>query len=257
MIISLSELGDLLIVDNHEVSPRAVAEPLDAAELEDLRWYFEDRPLIPIGGDAARAKRICNKIPEWGSKIFRLLFEKSGANLPTKGHPIFYVDASKSALLAIPWEILYEESLGGFLAPQLIPIVRYLQKDSTGTAGESNHRGLLGNAGVQVLVVIPRPRGMGMIPVHAVAEGVLEVADSLGSDVVIDLLRPPTLANLRETLKTKHYDVVHFDGHGDHTTEHAYAGSYLFFENEAGERDAVHAGRRERLSRQHRYPSLF
>ena len=69
------------------------------------------------------------------------------------------------------------------------------------------------------------------------------MADSLGSDVVIDLLRPPTLANLRETLKTKDYDVVHFDGHGNHTTEHAYAGSYLFFENEAGERDAVHAGR--------------
>ena len=50
MIISLSELGDLLIVDNHESRRGRFAEPLDAAELEDLRWYFEDVPLFRLAG---------------------------------------------------------------------------------------------------------------------------------------------------------------------------------------------------------------
>ena len=68
---------------------------------------------------------------------------------------------------------------------------------------------------LRVLLVICRPEGSADVPFRAVASRIVETLD-IGA---CDVLRPPTLENLSETLAARRkagrpYDVVHFDGHG-------------------------------------------
>jgi hypothetical protein len=56
-------------------TPQMVAQqrlewPLDAAALEDLRWYLEDYLRAPFGVYEDRGPQVEARLPEWGNMVF-------------------------------------------------------------------------------------------------------------------------------------------------------------------------------------------
>src|ERR1700709_766344 len=54
--------------------PVELARPLDAGELEDLRWYLEDYLRAPFGVYEEQGSQVASRLPAGGQAIFTALF---------------------------------------------------------------------------------------------------------------------------------------------------------------------------------------
>lgn len=162
---------------------------------------------------------------EIGGKLFRALFHEAirevyllckgrSESTPDQGMRIRLVlpiDTPDSALLqALPWELLHCEETRDFLARSVLtPVVRQLviQWASSSFADALPER-------LRILIAIATPRG---------DHDPLDTADEQGrilkawcerEEAEVDLLPSATLSTLREKLRSKHYQVLHFIGHG-------------------------------------------
>jgi tetratricopeptide (TPR) repeat protein len=241
--ITISHERDRIVVRGaRSQNTQPYFDPLGQAELDDLRWYFEEFSDFPAGGDQERARRVGKQIAEWGMRTFnRLLDHQSFAEELDMDLDLSF-ESAQASFLSAPWELLYCKSCGGFLAPNIRALCRRISatNEDRSAAGKTR-RALQGP--VSILIVISRPRELESIPTHNVVEPILAIIDRMAGQVQIDVLRPPTLANLSTTLRSKQYDVVHFDGHGGLIGEPEHEGGYLFFETETARRDPVHAHR--------------
>ncbi len=52
--------------------PTALEKPLNADELEDLRWYLEDYLRTPFGVYEQRGSTIAGMLPEWGRRLSQI-----------------------------------------------------------------------------------------------------------------------------------------------------------------------------------------
>jgi hypothetical protein len=147
-------------------------------------------------------------------------------SLPDRGLRIRLVlpaDSSDSALLqALPWELLYCEQTRDFLAQSVLtPVIRQLAlpwASSPFRKSAADH--------VRILIAVATPGGVDLLDEADERARILQAwCRQEGAEV--EILRPATLSGLYEALRRKHYQVVHFIGHGTFDSDTG-VGSLLF-----------------------------
>ena len=256
-------------------APEAVLTPPDQTQVDgrpnsnlllDLRWYLERFLNYPFHPDTETAQRVQDALEAWGKDCFDRLFVKGAQN--------WYEDARRQGLaeltlkissddprvLAWPWEALHDPD-GGALAHQC-RIERQLNELHDPLPLPDN----LPRDRVNLLLIIARPYGDTDVGYHALARPLADLLQKQNLPVNIDVLRPPTFAQLDAQLRERpgHYHIVHFDGHGGYGEAghleggHVYKGAEgkLIFESPVGEDAPVTAQKLTQLLSEHRIPIM-
>lgn len=232
---------------------------------QDLRWYLEQFLELPLGAYLDTAERVQDTLQAWGSTCFDTLFQKQARD--------WFQDARRNGLenltlkiasndprvLAWPWEALHDPE-GGTLAHHC-RIERQLSELHDPLKLPDN----LPHDRINILLVIARPYGDRDVGFHALSRPLVELTKGQNAPVHIDVLRPPTFDQLRQTLRDKpgFYHIVHFDGHGGygtpgHTSPHAFKGlqGMLVFEDGNAQPAEVEASVLSQLLAEHRIPIM-
>jgi tetratricopeptide (TPR) repeat protein len=198
-----------------EVSRAPLAWPLDAQELEDLRWYLEDYLLAPFGVWEDRGPAVQARLAGWGEQVFGSVFGAGPARFAyerarDKGLEVVFRSAEPS-LLGLPWELMRDGT--GPIALRAGGVSRSLP-----IAGGAETLEVTGGR-LRVLMVISRPAGTEDVGYQMVARPLLERLEAVRGQVDLTVLRPPTFDALRQAVKQaadagEPFHVVHFDGHG-------------------------------------------
>jgi tetratricopeptide (TPR) repeat protein len=197
------------------VSQAPVVWPLDAAALEDLRWYLEDYLQAPFGVWEQRGPQIQDGLAGWGAAVFASVFGPGPARdayqrARDRGLELVFRSA-EPGWLGLPWELMDDGA--GPAALRLAGVSRALRvADQVPTAQVAGDR-------LRVLMVISRPAGTRDVGYQMIARPLLERLETVRGQVDLVVLRPPTLDALRDTLAEAAaaghpFQIVHFDGHG-------------------------------------------
>jgi tetratricopeptide (TPR) repeat protein len=198
-----------------EVSRARLEWPLNADELEDLRWYLEDYLLAPFGVWEDRGPAVRGKLAGWGEQVFRSVFgvfpsRDAYQRARDKGLEVAFRSEIPD-LLGLPWELMRDPAgpvaLGAGGISRSLPL-------TDGTQALEVPGGRL-----RVLMVISRPAGTNDVGYQMVARPLLERLEAVRGEVELTVLRPPTFRALREAVLQaadagQPFHVVHFDGHG-------------------------------------------
>ena len=227
--------------------------------LQDLHWYFEKYLEIPIGDYPVRAEEIQSGLKQWGQDCFEALFgtgRASGwyrdARQKRLSDLCFKIASDDPAVLSWPWEAL-ESRDDGFLAQQC-RIERQL--DDIGDAFPLSDD--LPADRLNILYIIARTGGDADVGFQTLARPLVDFVDEDKWPVHIDVLRPPTLKQLRKILDERRnfYHIVHFDGHGVFENTTVPTG-VLLFESEGQEEERVPAAKLGELLRPHNIPVMI
>jgi len=189
----------------------------------DLQWYLEEYLKLPIVTYRPLAEGIQKALAQWGKDAFNKLFGSGPAR-------DWYQEARRAGLaglqikiasdnpeiLAWPWEALKSPdddclALNCSMERQLCsglgavyPLADVLPKDK-----------------LNILYIVARPRENDVVGFQTLIRPLVDFVKEKSWPVHIDLLRPPTLDQLREVLadKPNFYHIVHFDGHGWYNTQ--------------------------------------
>ncbi|MCB5165024.1 tetratricopeptide repeat protein [Streptomyces bambusae] len=242
---------------------------LSAQEAEELRWYLEDYLDSPYGVYEERGARVAAALRGWGEAAFSALvgpgagreaFRRVRNRASAAGQGLEVVIRSESArLLAQPWELLAEPERPRPLALDGVSFRRVVPGGPP--------RGVIPVAGgrLRVLMVIARPGGVRDVGYRMVARPLLERLEAVRGQVELVVLRPPSLARLRQVLQQElaagePFQVVHFDGHGTFEApgpspaDGSAPQGMLIFEGERGGRDPVPAGELAQVLSEGRVP---
>ena len=220
--------------------------PLGPIEAEELRWYLERYVSWPSGVFQERARRVEERLPEWGRLLHATVLEhaearevyeawkRSGTDVARRLTILVdrdliaggatsgdeekrrqaEADEAASELLSLPWELFHDDAGYLFGGPHPVRVRRRLPN-------RKNKPALVTAAPLRVLLVSPRPEDerASYIDHRVSARPVAEALSSLGELAELKLLSPPTLAALTKELneaqqRCEPYHVVHFDGHG-------------------------------------------
>ncbi|ABW13035.1 Tetratricopeptide TPR_2 repeat protein [Parafrankia sp. EAN1pec] len=218
-----------------------LGSPIDAAELEDLRWYLEDYLQTPFGVYSDRGSRIAGQLADWGRALFDSVLEavrvgREDADFPVRGLSEIVVRSEIPERLGLPWELMRAPGASVPLVLDGIGVTRCLvaksPDDSVDAAGDR----------LRVLMVISRPASVRDVGYQMIARPLLRSMALAHGEVDLEVLRPPTLEALAARLRGAReagapFQVVHFDGHG------ATDRGALAFERPGGGADYVPAGR--------------
>lgn len=232
------------------------ASPLTPREREDLRWYLEDYLEAPYAVYQDRGTTIADQIQPWGVRLFDALF---GAGQPGRDAYLnaraaasceLWVASKAPAFLGLPWELLHDPARPTPLALDIAGINRTLPAEAPAADPRPGER-------LRVLLVIARPYGLKDVRFRTIARPLFERLAPVAGEVRIDVLRPPTFADLKRRLAEAReagepYQIVHFDGHGAFGAASAAAGSanplrfagpqgFLLFETDTGTEDPISA----------------
>ena len=234
----------------------------------DLRWYLERFLDYPFEPNTHLAQEIQDGLKQWGKETFSTLFKDKARD--------WYQDARKNNLdqltlkitsdnpriLAWPWEALHDPE-GGITLAHNCRIERQLNEVYDPVPLPEN----LPTDCINILLVIARPYGDRDVGYHALARPLVELSQQQTIPVRVDVLRPPTFDQLRDTLRKKSgfYHIVHFDGHGGYgqsdntnqgTNRHSYQGPQgkLIFETPEGKPDSIAAEQLTQLLTEYKIP---
>jgi outer membrane protein assembly factor BamD (BamD/ComL family) len=132
-------------------------------------------------------------------------------------------------LTNLPWEFMYDASLGRFLALSIeTPLVRYLDIPR-------DIQPLAIRPPLRILAMISSPRDFPTLNVQKEWENLQESLSRLESRGMVALTRleKPTLQMLQRQLRREHYHIFHFIGHGVFSKQ--YQDGFLLFEDEMRE----------------------
>lgn len=168
-------------------------------------------------------------------KLCRSAVEANGGD-PPKGLRLRLVLASSDPehlgpLAAHPWELIWDRTRGVFLGHvPTLPLVRRIDAPLP-------KRDLLVDPPLRVLLVAPSPEDSGL----DLAEEQRRLREALAErpDIEVEVLKKPTVTQLRRTLRNGEFHVVHFMGHGNFDDESGLG--YLFFEDDEGDEHPVEA----------------
>lgn len=191
--------------------------PLSPEEREDLRWYLEDYLGAPYAVYEDRGSTIARTIPLWGERLFGAVFG------PGKGQKAYiqarenepcelWVASRSPAFLGLPWELLKDPESPTPLVLDLAGMNRTLPVKQAAADLQPGER-------LRVLMVIARPYGRRDVGYRMIARPLLERLSPVAGEVRLDVLRPPTFAELKRKLaeareEGEPYQILHFDGHG-------------------------------------------
>lgn len=233
---------------------------------QDLRWYLEKFLDYPFDPETFTAERVQDALQSWGEHCFTTLFQ---------GQALLWFDAARQQglenltlkiasndprILAWPWEALRDPD-GATLA-HTCRIERQVDKVHDPLPLPDN----LPRDCINILLVIARPYGDNDVGFHALSRPMIELLRKQHLPVHINVLRPPTFEQLRQTLHERcgFYHIVHFDGHGGygeagHTgSPHAFKGlqGMLIFEDDQAEPAPVTAEQLTQLIAEYRIPIM-
>jgi tetratricopeptide (TPR) repeat protein len=236
--------------------PFELVWPLNADDLEDLRWYLEDYLRAPFGVYGERGPRVAAKLTNWGQAVFAAVFGAGPARdayvrMRVRAHADLEIvfRSSSPRWLGLPWELLFDPARARPVALDRIALSRSLPADALADVFA------VGGERLRVLMVISRPRGVADVGYRMIARPLLERLETVRGSVELVVLRPPTLDGLAEVLAKARaakepFQVVHFDGHGVLASRRSAAGSgtqglsdqgVLVFEKPGGGPDQVPA----------------
>ena len=187
-------------------------------EQDLIRWYFEVSPGLDRATAGLGATDAERQFVDRGRELFRSVFE---ANDDTRriwatvqpelaGFRVEIVTDVAGAT-ALPWESMTDPG-GRPLALDAAALVR--AHPQAALTPKLPATGIP----VRVLLVISRP-GVYDVPYRSVAHQLTRLMGNDGESLRLDVLRPPTFAQLARMLRAAKdrgnpYQVVHFDGHG-------------------------------------------
>lgn len=236
---------------------------LDDDERGEFAWYLEEYLSFPYGAERERAERVERLMEEWGGRLRHALFgEGRGAEILARAlddglaKRELSIESDDARFLARPWELLHDQRLRYF-AFGFRGLYRTLGASTTTTdippeTGEP----------FRILLVVCRPHGERDVPHGTVARPMLDALRPLRPRIELDVLRPPTFDALLETLQSRRYDLVHFDGHGAFPAARrgprfmslGAPEGRLVFENADGEPDPVGADRLQEITQRSHVP---
>ncbi len=251
--------------------PDAVTVPgrPDSHLLADLTWYLEQFLDYPFPPNTELAERIQDSLRDWGEQCFARLFAGQAllwydqARRAGLEHLTLKIASDDPRVLGWPWEALRDPhgstlAHGCRIERQLselhdpLPLPEQLPRER-----------------IHILLIIARPYGATDVGYHALARPLVEQVAKRGLPVHIEVLRPPSFANLTEHLRRHpgRYHIVHFDGHGGYgpaghlapaADPNCYRGAEgrLIFEDAKGEADPIPAGKLTALLGEHRIPIM-
>ena len=220
----------------------ALAWPLDADALEELRWYLEDYLRAPFGVYEDRGPGMAARLAAWGQAVFGAVFGPGPARdayqriraRPAGVQVVFRSGAAR--WLGLPWELMHDPAreLPLALDAGVAGIDRSLPAAELGASFEVTGDRL------RVLMVISRPAGATDVGFRMIARPLLERLEAVRGRVELVVLRPPTLDALEQTLAEgaaagEPFQVVHFDGHGVLAGRAAGSGAPGMFQDAAAE----------------------
>ena len=197
-----------------------LASPMTQADHDLIRWYVEDyRDEAADPGVGPPARRASRRLGELGTTLFRDIFEASqdtrrlwAAVQPDLASFRVEIVTDVPGATALPWETMTDTATGRPLALDAAALVRAHPQAARAPRLTGDH------LPVRVLLVISRP-GTRDVPFRSVARHLARLQEDNGATLRLDVLRPPTFAQLTRTLQEARnrgqpYQVVHFDGHG-------------------------------------------
>ena len=238
-------------------APMPFVSPFGKDEREDLRWYLEDYLIAPFAVYEQRGQAVQAKLAGWGQALFEQVF---GSGKPGRdayqrardGECTLVVRSHSATFLSLPWELLQDPERATPLALEMQAIDRTLSA-ARATASVSP------GAALRVLMVIARPSGPADVGYQMIARPLIERLAAVRGEVVLEVLRPPTLEALTSRLQAAMaaevpFHILHFDGHGTFGQVAEASGrdplrfdatgkarGYLVFEKEGGGNDLVPA----------------
>lgn len=248
--VEISDPADLAVEDS------------DAKLATELTWYLENYLDYPFGPNAIRAERAIAALDRWGRDSFERLFGEGLSrdfyhDATRDGHAsLQLVIASDDAgVLAWPWEALHDPLVGDLA--HHCRIERHLtQIDDPPPLHES-----LSRDRIRILLVTARPYE-GDVAFRSISRPLVTLIHERRLPAEVKLLRPPTLARLRDELEESPgaYHIVHFDGHGGYgsgrPSNDRFKGpqGHLVFEKDDGSEHPVGGDQLSQLLREHRIP---
>ena len=232
---------------------------------QDVKWYLENYLELPLGGNISVAERTEAALQAWGTDCFDAINQGRAAGFFLHARDdglenlTLTITSDDPNILSWPWEALHSPD-DGFLALRC-RIERQLSELGDTVPPHAS----LPKDRINILLVIARPFGDEDVGFHSLARPMVEAVKSF--PVHLDVLRPPTFDQLKETLFNKpgHYHIVHFDGHGGYGegqiagSIHTFKGPQgtLAFENAQAQPELVEAERLSQLLAEHRIPIMI
>ncbi|MEW6491254.1 MAG: CHAT domain-containing protein [Cyanobacteriota bacterium] len=209
--------------DDVETDTLDFASPISEEDQKDIQWYLEvyaTRYTTEV--DDERAKKIADKLPQWGADLFNAVFHSRAAqrlfnDFQDEDEPgrLLTISASHPGILSLPWELLRDPE-GTFLVHENPRIS--IRRRLAGAGGGRKSFKVQVKDRLRLLFVVSRPSDAGFIDPRGEAMAVLDaVAREAAGRVEMEFLRPATLDNLVARLEDRRkppVDIVHFDGHG-------------------------------------------
>ncbi|OQX05796.1 MAG: hypothetical protein BWK73_32620 [Thiothrix lacustris] len=233
---------------------------------QDLRWYLEKFLDYPFDPETFTAERVQDALHGWGEQCFATLFQGQAllwfhtARQQGLENLTLKIASNDPRVLAWPWEALRDPD--GTTLAHTCRIERQVDKVNDPLPLPEN----LPQDCINILLVIARPYGDNDVGFHALSRPMIELLRKQQLPVHIDVLRPPTFDQLRNTLHQRRgfYHIVHFDGHGGygeagHTgSPHAFKGlqGMLIFEDAQAEPAPVTAEQLTQLIAEYRIPIM-
>jgi len=192
---------------------------LSAADREDVRWYLEDYLQYPQEAAPQVAARVERRLAELGAELFERVFghdEAKGIWRSVRSRLAqvrVEISSDVAGAAILPWELLRDPGTGLTTALQVESFVRVNDAPTTPSRSSS------GGATLRVLLAICRPEAGNDVPFRSVASYLVRLRGRARDLFQLDVLRPPTFAQLTKVLEAaweagRPYHGVHFDGHG-------------------------------------------
>jgi tetratricopeptide (TPR) repeat protein len=239
----------------------------DMPLLKALRWYLEKFLDYPFHPETIHAELVQKALKQWGELAFNALFGDrvvggwlDAATAEAYADLHLQIVSDDPAVLAWPWEALYDERAGCRLA-QNCQVERRLD----GLADPPKAKKKLPKDRVNILLVIARPYERD-VHFRSIARPLVEWASQPEISASVHVLRPPTFDQLRQHLHAHpgFYHILHFDGHGAYgITSPAGGGQHTFqaqgklvFEKGDGSPDPIPAETLSELLRENALPAV-
>jgi tetratricopeptide (TPR) repeat protein len=261
--------------------------PLGPIEMDDLEWYLERYHIWPSEIFQKKAKRIENKLPQWGKDLFQAAMPALCENVLQGWYRVqsdsdrrfsVLVDdelpdgaqtqdqrmtkQAATLLLSLPWELLHDGRAYVMMGAKPLIVRRQL-------VNRQSFDVFISDPPVRVLLVSPRPEdeAADYIDHRASAIPLVQALDRLGDKAELTILTPPTFDALERVLSKaykakKPFHVVHFDGHGVFQKDIGLGG--LCFESpepvsafDKRRSDIINSDKMAAILRDHRIPLVF
>ena len=214
------------------ISAQAVSRvgfAMTAEDRERVRWYLEDFLEYPVQPAPTIAAGVERRLAELGERLFAEVFDgQDGQRLWGRlqerlAETRVEIASEVEDATALPWELLRDPATGTPLALEAASFVRVNHQPARPQREPATGDRL------RVLLVICRPGAGADVPFRSVASHLVRLSAEARQVFELDVLRPPTFAQLEKVLTDarrdgRPYQVVHFDGHGTYLTTDAGSG---------------------------------